>query len=114
MSGCNIYLIPSTLVCILFSTCYYTGPFAPVVAPVVTVAAAAVCVTAGTAGVIAQQFIEPGELNEDQKKINDEYMNLNSRCERTLQDATEVTRVTHTQLEELRQIAKEFKQLVEQ
>ena len=50
-------------------------------------------------------------LTEDQKVINDEYMTVSSRCERTLEDATKVAQEAHTQLEELCTIAKEFKQL---
>ena len=48
-------------------------------------------------------------LTEDQKVINDEYMIVSSRCERTLEDATKVTQEAHTQVEELGRIAKEFK-----
>jgi hypothetical protein len=46
-------------------------------------------------------------LTDDQKAINDEYMNMSSRCERTLEDATKVTQEAHTQMEELSRIYSE-------
>ena len=92
----------------VYSHC--AGPFAPVVAVggiAATTAAAATSVTA-TGIAIANH----GQaFNEDQKIINDEYVNVSSRCERTLEDARKVTQGAFMQVKELHQIAKEFKQL---
>ena len=69
-------------------------------------AAEAVCVASWTTAAVAGGVIL---LTEDQKVINNEYMIVSSRCERTLEDVTRVAQEAHAQVEELGRIAKEFK-----
>ena len=96
------------LYCNYFCYYNYAGPLAPAVASIAVPAAVAVCGVSYTTMIVAGGAIL---LTEDRKVINDEYVIVSSRCERTLEDVMKVAQEAHTQVEELCRIAKEFKQL---